>query len=103
MFFEPNLSINFLSANISFKDCKLPDKAPVNEGYRLYGIARNNKASESESSLTTSQSQDNLPKGVPFYDYQVGYLRFNRDFSNEKKSDIGIRICKFNKFKHRIN
>lgn len=73
----------------------VPTKPVQNDGYRLDGKAK--KAKNPSSSDASSQSQAtnvkneaSEAKGVPFYDYQVGVLRFNRNFVeiDEEKNKI---------------
>ncbi|CAF0925596.1 unnamed protein product [Brachionus calyciflorus] len=61
---------------------KPPEKV-VSEGYRLDGKQR--KKTEPISSTVKEEKQ----RGVPFYDYKIGLLRFHHDFTNnEEQMDV---------------
>lgn len=86
----------------------VPPKPAQNDGYRLDGKER--KVKNSSHSDTSAQNQassvnNEESKGVPFYDYQVGVLRFNRNFTetkDEEKSDVKQEknVPKGQKLKH---
>jgi ubiquitin fusion degradation protein 1 len=86
----------------------VPSKPTQNDGYRLDGKAKKAKnPSTSDDSIqnrpTNSKSDAAESKGVPFYDYKVGILRFNRNFpevDEEKSNTNQVNVPKGHKLKH---
>jgi ubiquitin fusion degradation protein 1 len=86
----------------------VPSKPTQNDGYRLDGKAKKAKnPSTSDDSTqnrpTNSKSDAAESKGVPFYDYKVGILRFNRNFpevDEEKSNTNQVSVPKGHKLKH---
>ena len=70
------------------------DKPAPHEGYRLDGKARKAKTSTSEDKNQNSSAQissnavKNETKGMPFYDYKFGLLRFNRNFTPDEEEMV---------------
>jgi len=87
------------------KHYKIKEKpVQVIEGYRLDGKKTKKTKSTSQEMETdavamtskasgtslSSQNETTLTKGLPFYDYKAGLIRFNRHFPSPKVSSIRI-------------
>ena len=91
------------SGELENKHYKIKEKpVQVIEGYRLDGKQTKKTKSTSQEMDTdavamtsrasgtslSSQNETTLAKGLPFYDYKVGLIRFNRHFPSPKVSSI---------------
>lgn len=78
---KPSTSSNSMATNHLFKK----EKAPVNIGHRLDGKTIKEEAVQSSSQSKSSASgDDEIKRGIPFYDYPVGLLRLNRKIEKEE-------------------
>lgn len=75
------------------------EKAPLNIGHRLDGkTIKEDAILSSSQSKSSASGDDEIKRGIPFYDYPVGLLRLNRKIEKEEDKPVIIIVLNHYEF-----